>query len=334
MGRMKLKSSNKKRKNYIVIYSLIIYSFFSFSFYNTLKDNKGINNEKFIKFLLKGGNIEQIKYDNFSTIVNKSFNYLLDIDLSKPVSLLNKTVFKENKNIIINHNDDYSNMKELENISSYMEDPYKTDINNPIIYIYNSHQLENYKNTNLEIYGITPNVLMASYLFKEKLNKLGISTIVEETNLSEFLKLNNWDYSSSYKASRIFMLDKINKYNSLVYLIDLHRDSIGRNLTTININGKNYAKVLFVVGKDFNGYEKNLELAIRVSGLINKHYPGLSKGILKKGGSGVNGIYNQDLSNNSLLIELGGVENDINEVLNTLDALSMVFNELIKGENK
>ena len=130
------------------------------------------------------------------------------------------------------------------------------------------------------------------------------------------------------------MLDKINKYNSLVYLIDLHRDSVGRNLTTININGKSYAKVLFVVGKDFNGYEKNLELADKVSDLINKHYPGLSKGILKKGGSGVNGIYNQDLSSNSMLIELGGVENDINEVLNTLDALSVVFNELVKGENQ
>lgn len=334
MSRMKLKSPKKKRKINIIIYSLIIYSFFSFTFYSSLKDNKGINNEEFIKFLLKGGNIEQIEYTNFSTIVNKSFNYLLDIDLSKPNTLLNKTIFKENKNITINHNDDYSNMKELESISSYMEDPYKTDINNPCIYIYNSHQLENYKNTNLEIYGITPNVLMASYLFKEKLNKLGISTIVEETNLSEFLRINNWDYSSSYKASRIFMLDKINKYNSLVYLIDLHRDSVGRNLTTINIKGKNYAKVLFVVGKDYNGYEKNLELANRVSDLINKHYPGLSKGILKKGGNGVNGIYNQDLSSNSMLIELGGIENDINEVLNTLDALSVVFNELVKGENQ
>ena len=334
MSRMKLKSPKKKRKSNIIIYSLIIYGFFSFTFYSCLKDNKGINNEEFIKFLLKGGNIEEIKYNNFSTIVNKSFNYLLDIDLSKPKTLLNKTIFKENKNITINHNDDYSNMKELESISSYMEDPYKTDINNPIIYIYNSHQLENYKNTNLEIYGITPNVLMASYLFKEKLNKLGISTIVEETNLSEFLNLNNWDYSSSYKASRIFMLDKLNKYNSLVYLIDLHRDSVGRNLTTININGKSYAKVLFVVGKDFNGYEKNLELANKVSDLINKYFPGLSKGILKKGGSGVNGIYNQDLSSNSMLIELGGVENDINEVLNTLDALSVVFNELVKGENQ
>ena len=73
-------------------------------------------------------------------------------------------------------------------ISYYIEDPNKVDINNPLVYIYNSHQLENYNNSNLEIYGITPNVLMASYLLKEKLNKNGISTIVEDTNLTEFLE--------------------------------------------------------------------------------------------------------------------------------------------------
>ena len=61
-------------------------------------------------------------------------------------------------------------LEELKKISSYIEDPNPVDIDNPIIYIYNSHQLENYNNTNLDIYGITPNVLMASYLLKEKLN--------------------------------------------------------------------------------------------------------------------------------------------------------------------
>ena len=50
------------------------------------------------------------------------------------------------------------------------------------IYIYNSHQLENYDSTNLDIYGITPNVMMASYLLKEKLNKKGLSTIPVKFN--------------------------------------------------------------------------------------------------------------------------------------------------------
>ena len=60
-------------------------------------------------------------------------------------------------------------------------------------------------------------------------------------------------------------------------------------------------------------------------------YPGLSKGILKKSGKDVNGIYNQDISENVILIEVGGVDNNINEVLNTVNALSDILYTYIKG---
>ena len=63
---------------------------------------------------------------------------------------------------------------------------------------------------NLEIYGITPNVLMASYLLREDLNKKGIPTIVEEANMSDILTKNNWNYSYSYQASRITLEEKKN----------------------------------------------------------------------------------------------------------------------------
>ena len=52
-------------------------------------------------------------------------------------------------------------------------------------------------------------------------------------------------------------------------------------------------------------------------------------GIYKKGGPGVNGVYNQDFSPNTILIEIGGNENTTNEVLNTTLAFSKVFMEVI-----
>ena len=146
------------------------------------------------------------------------------------------------------HDDDYSDMEELKKISSYIEDPNPVDINNPIIYIYNSHQLENYSNKSLDIYGITPNVLMASYILKEKLNTMGLSTVVETTNLTDFLNANGWNHASSYKASRLLILNNKSKYNTLKYFIDIHRDSVSKEVATININNKNYARILFVVG--------------------------------------------------------------------------------------
>ena len=147
------------------------------------------------------------------------------------------------------------------------------------------------------------------------------------------MNINGWDYSNSYKASRIFILDKKNKYSSLKYFIDLHRDSVNKNSTTTTINNKKYARVLFVVGLEHESYEGNLKTSNDINDLINKYYPGLSKGILKKEGIGVDGIYNQDISSNCILIEVGGVDNNIDEVLNTIEALSNIFDYYIKGEN-
>jgi stage II sporulation protein P len=172
--------------------------------------------------------------------------------------------------------------------------------------------------------------MMASYLLKEKLNKRGISTIVEDTNLTEFLSINGWDHSNSYKASRIFILDKKNMYPSIKYFIDIHRDSV--NNTTVSIDGKKYAKILFVVGLEHDNYKENLKVTERVNNLANRYYKGLSKGILKKEGKGVDGIYNQDISPNSILIEVGGISNNIDDVLNTTEALASVINYLVNGE--
>ncbi len=331
---MKLKGPSKKKVFKSIIYIVIIYLVFSITFYYSLKNSNNINNTKFINFLLEGGNSHLLGDYKLVDIVNSSTNYLFNIDFKNPSTILNTSILGGKKsNIEAVYNDDYSNLEELKKISSYMEDPNPVDVNNPIVYIYNSHQLENYDSSNLDIYGITPNVLMASYLLKEKLNSKGISTIVEDTNLTEFLSINGWNHASSYKASRIFILDKKNKYSSLKYFIDIHRDSVGKSSTTTKIGEKDYAKILFVVGLEHDNYKDNLHTAETINNLVNKYYPSLSKGILKKEGIGVDGIYNQDISPNSILIEVGGVDNNIDEVLNTVDALSNVISYYINGEN-
>lgn len=333
--KMKLKNTTKKRIRKSFIYVVFVYIIFSITFYYSLKNSSEINNTKFINFLLEGGNshlIEDYKLVNF---VNSSTKFLFNIDIKNPTSILDSgiLVYGNNDKVLeMNYDDDYSNLEELKKVSSYIEDPNPVDVENPIIYIYNSHQLENYDNENLDIYGITPNVLMASYLLKEKLNSKGLSTIVEDANMSEFLTLNGWDHSDSYKASRIFILDKKNKYSSLKYFIDIHRDSVSKNVSTVNIKGKSYARILFVVGLEHNGYANNLKIMEDINKVTNKYYPGLSRGIYKKEGSGVNGIYNQDISPNSILIEVGGFENNIEEVLNTTEAISNVLYYYINGD--
>ena len=333
MAHMKLKKIKKKTKIKTILIISFIYIIFSYTFYNSLRNNKDISNEKFINFLLNNGNANFIYEYKFPTIVNKTIVFLLKIDFTDPVTLFNQSILGYTYKDNTENEEEYSNLEELKEISYYIEDPNKVDIENPIIYIYNSHQLENYNNENLEIYGITPNVLMASYLLKEKLNQKGLSTIVEDTNLTEFLELNNWNYNHSYRASRIFILDKQNTYDSLKYYIDIHRDSINKAQSTVTINNKLYARILFVVGLEHKNYQKNLDIANKLNNLFNKYYQGLSRGVLKKEGQNVNGIYNQDLSNNSLLIELGGVDNNIEEVLNTINAIADILEMYIKESN-
>lgn len=329
-GKMKLKNKSRKRITKTIFYLIIVYIIFSVTFYYSLKNSTKINNTNFINFLLKGGTSTELEEYKLVDIVNKTTNILFNINIKEPTTILDKGILnkrkqKEKETTL----DDYSNLEELKKISSYIEDPNPVDIDNPVVYIYNSHQLENYNNTNLEIYGITPNVLMASYLLKEKLNTKGISTLVEDTNLTEFLNINNWNHSNSYKASRIFILDKKNKYPSLKYFIDIHRDSVKN--TTIEIEGKKYAKILFVVGLEHDNYKENLDTATKLNNLANKYYPKLSRGIYKKEGPGVDGIYNQDISPSSVLIELGGIDNNIDEVLNTTEAISNILYYYIKG---
>ncbi len=291
------------------------------------------SNEEFIMALLKDSNHHLLYEKSNHNIANQFFKLLSNINIKKPVSIL-ETVFgyeMKDENIIpvvqdpgLQDNDEY-----LEDPTVYIKDPNPTVVEDPIVYIYNTHQLEGYNNTNFEEYNITPNVLMASYLLKEKLNKAGIPTIVETSNISDFLTLNNWDYSQSYQASKFFITDTLNQYPNLKLLIDLHRDAIPKQASTTTIDGKNYAKILFVVGMEHENAETNLALANLLNNKIKEKYPTLSRGVMTKQGKGVNGIYNQNLSPNSVLIECGGNENSIDEVMNTIEVLSIIIKEYL-----
>jgi stage II sporulation protein P len=114
---------------------------------------------------------------------------------------------------------------------------------------------------------------------------------------------------------------------NLDYIIDIHRDSQRKDVTTIKINNKSYAKLAFIIGGDNPTADKNEKFAKDLHTLLEKKYPGLSRGIFEQGGKGYNGVYNQDLSNNALLVEFGGVDNNLDELKNTVAAVADVFSE-------
>ena len=202
----------------------------------------------------------------------------------------------------------------------------------PSIYIYNSHQTEEYSPSNFLEFSVNPTVMVADYIMADIFREAGFGVIVEERSIKDILNQNNWRYSYSYQASRILMEDTFNNNKSLTYFIDIHRDSLTKDRTTVTIDEKKYAKTIFLIGLENPNYEKNLQFTTLLNDKMNEKYPGLSKGIYKKGGEGVNGVYNQDFSSKVILLEIGGYENNLTEVLNTVIAFAECFMEVINGE--
>ena len=200
------------------------------------------------------------------------------------------------------------------------------------IYIYNSHQTEEYSPSSFAEFSVNPTVMVADYIMADILRKAGFGVIVEERSIKDILNQNKWRYSYSYAASRILMEDVFKNNPTLTYFIDVHRDSLTKDRTTVTIDGKNYAKTIFLIGLENSKYEENLHFTTLINDKMNEKYPGLSKGIYKKGGEGVNGVYNQDFSSKAILIEIGGYENNLTEVLNSVIAFTECFMEVINGK--
>lgn len=204
----------------------------------------------------------------------------------------------------------------------------------PKVYIFNTHQTEGYNSNFLEAFNINNTVYLASHILGEYLSDLGVATIVEENSIIDVLNTNGWKYGYSYKASRILLENAYKKNPSLDFFIDLHRDAASYDRTVTEIDGKKYAKILFVVGLEHENYEPNLQLAKTLNEKIKKIAPTLSRGVLEKKGPVVNGKYNQDFNKNTILIEVGGQYNYIEEVNNTLKIISKVIYEYLEDEKE
>lgn len=202
-----------------------------------------------------------------------------------------------------------------------------------VVFIYNSH---NYESFLPHLPGVTDsnkahhkevNITKVSDRLAESLKEYGIGSYVDQTDTMSILNKNDWGYGRAYQASRATVAETVSTNKDLQYIFDLHRDSVPRKISTKDIDGVPHAKILMVIGAEYDHYEKNLSLATQLNQLIEEKYPGLSRGVITKKGPGNNGVYNQDLSENALLIEVGGYNNTLDELYRTADIVAEVFSE-------
>lgn len=192
------------------------------------------------------------------------------------------------------------------------------------VFIYHTHNRESFlpeiKTAKAnEAYHPTINITLVGRKLENELERLGIGTIVSTKDYWPELE----KYSMSYKYSLKTVQAALQQNRDYQFIFDIHRDSHSREITTRKINGKDYAAIYFIIGTGNKNYELNYEFAKKIHESLEKHYPGISRGIYTKDKKqGTDGEYNQSVSPHSLTIEIGGVENTLEEEYRTASALA------------
>ena len=256
----------------------------------------------------------------FLNYLTKDTNLIKNLLFDK-VSLLNseknnETLKEINRIVISKQNESLFKLLSIEsNKKTTLVD---LEQDSPLVYIYNTHDKENYVNPDYSIYNINCNVKTASYILQDKLKEYNINSIVEERSPTNEVSKNKLDYKYTYSYSRTYLEEAIKNYPSVKIFIDLHRDGVKKEVSTAVINGTSYAKLMFFLGLGHENSKENQKLVNDLENIIKKDY----KEILRNTFIRENDSYNQDLSPNSFLIEVGGNYNTIEEVYNSLDVLA------------
>ena len=159
------------------------------------------------------------------------------------------------------------------------------------------------------------NMCAVGRVVADTLNAAGINTLHDET-------LNDYpSYTGSYANSRAVVQQYLAQYPSIKVVLDVHRDAIesesgSRYAPVCTVEGRQAAQVMIICGCD-NGttvqlpnWRQNLRFAAAWERSMEGMYPGFTRPVLFS-----YRFYNQDLTTGSLLIEIGGHGNNLNEAL-------------------
>jgi len=140
------------------------------------------------------------------------------------------------------------------------------------------------------------------------------------------------DLSTAYERSLVTLNGRSGEEYDLY--IDLHRDAYteGAQLTCAYA-GQASAKLMVLIGKGENfdikpSFDENYALACELTDEINAICPGLCREVMVK-----TGRYNQHISPNSLLIEVGNNMNTLDEALSSMPALADAISAVLDDDS-
>ena len=121
-------------------------------------------------------------------------------------------------------------------------------------------------------------------------------------------------YNGAYTRSADTVAAYQEKYPSITYILDVHRDAVedasGRQYKLVSAEDPRMAQVCFIMGVNHEGWEENLKLAVAVQRTLVQEHPTLMRPI-----SLINANYNQSMSRGSVLVEVGAAGNSLDEAI-------------------
>jgi stage II sporulation protein P len=139
------------------------------------------------------------------------------------------------------------------------------------------------------------------------------------------------NYNGAYGRSRETIQAMLEEYPSIRLVLDLHRDAAsdgngGQFDSSARVEGKESAQVMLVLSTAYEGWSHSMNLAVKLTALLERTHPGVTRGILTRAS-----LYNQDLGIPALLVEVGSAGNTRQEALVVVEALAQALVELSRG---
>lgn len=143
-------------------------------------------------------------------------------------------------------------------------------------------------------------------------------------------------YSGSYDRSLKAIEGYLEKYPTISFVLDVHRDAVqdanGNQFKLLCGEDKNAAQLEFVIGSNGGGlshdlWRENLKLACAVQETLYADYPTLMRPITVR-----NSRYNQFKTTGSLLVEVGTAGNSLEEAVNGARLFAAGFAKTIQNK--
>ena len=142
-------------------------------------------------------------------------------------------------------------------------------------------------------------------------------------------------YSGAYDRSLASIRRYLEKYPSISFVLDVHRDAVedgnGNQYKLLCGEEKSAAQMEFVIGSNGGGlshdsWRENLKLACAVQETLYARFPTLMRPITVR-----NSRYNQHMTAGSLLVEVGTAGNSLEEAINAARLFAAGFAETVQN---